>query len=197
MIIGVPKEIKDKEFRVGIVPAGVKSLAMTGHRVIIEKNAGLGSNISDDEYRQAGAEIVAEASHLYSAADMIMKVKEPLPQEYDYLREGLILYTYLHLAPLPDLTDVLLRKKVSAIGYETVQLDSGYLPLLAPMSEVAGRMAVQGPRYSSWWSSGRGARPCHYSWQWYCRQQCRPSSNGPWSHGHGSWQEFAPVGRSG
>lgn len=157
MIIGVPKEIKDKEFRVGIVPAGVKSLAMAGHRVIIEKNAGLGSNISDDEYRQAGAEIITEASNIYSAADMVMKVKEPLLEEYDYLREGLILYTYLHLAPLPDLTDVLLEKKVTAIGYETVQLDSGYLPLLAPMSEVAGRMAVQvGAHFLEKEEGGRG-----------------------------------------
>lgn len=157
MIIGVPKEIKDKEFRVGIVPAGVKSLATAGHRVIIEKNAGLGSNISDDDYRQAGAEIVAEASNLYSAADMVMKVKEPLLEEYDYLREGLILYTYLHLAPLPDLTDVLLEKRVTAIGYETVQLDSGYLPLLAPMSEVAGRMAIQvGARFLEKEEGGRG-----------------------------------------
>jgi len=157
MIIGVPKEIKNKEFRVGIVPAGVKSLATAGHKVIIEKNAGLGSNIPDDEYRHAGAEIVAEASKLYSTADMVMKVKEPLLEEYDYLREGLILYTYLHLAPLPDLTDVLLAKKVTAIGYETVQLDSGYLPLLAPMSEVAGKMAVQvGARFLEKEEGGRG-----------------------------------------
>lgn len=157
MIIGVPKEIKDKEFRVGIVPAGVKSLTSAGHSVLIEQNAGDGSNISDGDYVQAGADIITEAAGIYRAADMIMKVKEPLPEEYDYLKEGLILYTYLHLAPLPDLTDVLLEKKVTGIGYETVQLDSGYLPLLAPMSEVAGRMAVQvGAHFLEKEEGGRG-----------------------------------------
>ncbi|MBC8318371.1 MAG: alanine dehydrogenase, partial [Desulfobulbaceae bacterium] len=157
MIIGVPKEIKDKEFRVGIVPAGVKSLSAAGHSVIIEKNAGTGSNISDTEYAEAGADILAAAADIYKDADMIIKVKEPLPEEYEYLKEGLILYTYLHLAPLADLTDVLLKKKVTAIGYETVQLDNGYLPLLAPMSEVAGRMAVQvGAHFLEKEEGGRG-----------------------------------------
>lgn len=143
MIIGIPKEIKDKEFRVGIVPAGVKSLVSAGHQVIIEQKASVGSNIKSQEYIKAGAIIVKTAEEVYSRADMVMKVKEPLAVEYPYLREGLILYTYLHLAPLPELTDALLEKGVIGVGYETVQLDNGYLPLLAPMSEVAGRMSVQ------------------------------------------------------
>jgi len=157
MIIGVPKEIKDKEFRVGIVPAGVKSLCMAGHTVLIEKGAGIGSDISDHDFELSGAGMVDNAPAVYEQADMVMKVKEPLPEEYPLLREGLILYTYLHLAPLPKLTDVLLKSKVTAIGYETVQLDNGYLPLLAPMSEVAGRMSIQvGARYLEKESGGRG-----------------------------------------
>jgi len=143
MILGIPREIKDKEFRVGIVPAGVRTLTASGHRVIIEKNAGAGSGISDDEYVNAGAEMADSAEAAYTGADIIMKVKEPLESEYPYLREGLILYTFLHLAPLPGLTDELLKRGVVGIGYETVSLDDGYLPLLAPMSEVAGRMSIQ------------------------------------------------------
>lgn len=157
MIIGVPKEIKDKEFRVAMVPAGVRSLTNRGHKVLVEKNAGTGSDISDSEYQRAGAVIVASAAEVYEQAEMIMKVKEPLPEEYLYLREDLFLYTYLHLAPLPELTDELLGRKVTAVGYETVQLDNGYLPLLAPMSEVAGRMSVQvGARFLERESGGRG-----------------------------------------
>jgi alanine dehydrogenase len=157
MIIGVPREIKDKEFRVGIIPAGVKALTSAGHSVLVEQDAGTGSNISDTEYAHAGAEMRPDPSTIYRDSDMIMKVKEPLSEEYDYLKEGLILYSYLHLAPLPDLTDVLMAKKVTAIGYETVQLDSGYLPLLAPMSEVAGRMAVQvGAHFLEKEEGGRG-----------------------------------------
>ena len=157
MIIGIPKEIKDKEFRVGIAPAGVKSLKNAGHTVLVEKGAGTGSDISDAEFRRAGARIIPAAAEVYKKSEMIMKVKEPLPGEYRYLRQGLILYTYLHLAPLPKLTDTLLRKKVTAIGYETVQLDNGRLPLLAPMSEVAGRMSVQvGARFLEKEAGGRG-----------------------------------------
>lgn len=143
MIIGVPREIKDKEFRVGITPAGVKSLTACGHTVLIEQGAGAGSDISDEDYAAAGAFLVASGEEVYGRADMVMKVKEPLPSEYPYLRPGLILYTYLHLAPLPELTEMLLQSQVIGIGYETVQLDNGYLPLLAPMSEVAGRMSIQ------------------------------------------------------
>ncbi|MBE9536700.1 MAG: alanine dehydrogenase [Proteobacteria bacterium] len=157
MIIGIPKEIKDKEFRVGIVPAGVRTLTASGHRVIIEKNAGAGSGIGDDEYSKAGAEIADSAEAVYNSADMVMKVKEPLESEYPYMREGLILYTFLHLAPLPGLTDELLKKGVVGIGYETVSLDDGYLPLLAPMSEVAGRMSIQvGAHYLQKESGGIG-----------------------------------------
>jgi alanine dehydrogenase len=143
MIIGIPKEIKDKEFRVGIVPAGVSKLAASGHSVIIEAEAGTGSGITDLEFNSAGAEIIQNTATIYERADLVVKVKEPLEQEYDYMREGLILFTYLHLAPLPELTQILLDRKVSAIAYETVSQNDGYLPLLAPMSAVAGRMSVQ------------------------------------------------------
>lgn len=157
MIIGVPKEIKDKEFRVGIVPAGVKSLKAAGHTVLIEKDAGIGSDIPDSDYVLAGAKIVTSAEEVYLQADMVMKVKEPIEPEFAYLRENLILYTYLHLAPLPVLTDILVEKNVIGIGYETVRLDNGYLPLLAPMSEVAGRMSIQvGARFLEKESGGRG-----------------------------------------
>ncbi len=157
MIIGVPREIKDKEFRVGVVPAGVRTLTGAGHQVLIEHNAGIGSDVGDREFSGSGARIVADAAELYRQAEMIIKVKEPLPEEYGNLRRGMILYTYLHLAPLPELTDVLLDKGVTAIGYETVRLDNGYLPLLAPMSEVAGRMAIQvGAHFLEKEEGGRG-----------------------------------------
>jgi alanine dehydrogenase len=142
MIVGIPKEIKNNENRVAITPAGVTALVQNGHTVRIETNAGMGSGFSDDDYKAVGAEIVATAAEAW-AADMVMKVKEPLPSEYGYFREGLILFTYLHLAPEPELTRALMEKKVVAIAYETIQLDNGALPLLMPMSEVAGRMAVQ------------------------------------------------------
>lgn len=157
MIIGVPKEIKDKEFRVGIVPAGAKALAVSGHQVVIETGAGIGSGISDEEYLKAGAGIVDGPEEVYGRAGMVMKVKEPLPTEYPLLKKGLILYTYLHLAPLPDLTEELLKREIIGIGYETVQLESGYLPLLAPMSEVAGRMSIQvGAHFLEKEEGGRG-----------------------------------------
>ena len=157
MIIGIPKEIKDKEFRVAIIPAGVRKLVKTGNTVIIESGAGLGSSIPDEEFVNAGGKLVKNAATVYSEADMIMKVKEPLPQEYDYMREGLILFTYLHLAPLPELTQALMDKKVSAIAYETVRQDNDYLPLLVPMSEVAGRMSIQvGAHFLEKETGGRG-----------------------------------------
>ncbi len=157
MIIGVPKEIKDKEFRVGIVPAGVLKLAASGHTVLIESGAGLGSGISDQEYAAAGAKLVKNAATLFGEAELVMKVKEPLVREYEYMRPGLILFTYLHLAPLPELTRVLLDTKVTAIAYETVSLDNEFLPLLAPMSEVAGRMSIQvGAHYLEKEAGGRG-----------------------------------------
>lgn len=157
MIIGIPKEIKDKEFRVAMVPAGVKTLVSFGHTVLIEKTAGEGSAIPDAEYMLAGAELVDTAAEVFGRAEIIVKVKEPLACEYPLLRKNQILYTYLHLAPLPELTDALVQQKVIGIGYETVQLDNGYLPLLAPMSEVAGRMSIQvGTRYLEKESGGRG-----------------------------------------
>ena len=157
MIIGVPKEIKEKEFRVGIVPSGVKALVQAGHSVLIEQGAGLGSGISDDQYAAAGAGLTASAKAVWDKADLVMKVKEPLPQEYPLLRPDLILYTYLHLAPLPELTQVLLDTKVTGVAYETVQMDNGFLPLLAPMSQVAGRMAIQvGAHFLEKEAGGRG-----------------------------------------
>ena len=157
MIVAIPKEIKEKEFRVGIVPAGVKALVSAGHTVLVEKDAGSGSGIDDSEYLKAGAAIVESAEELYGAAQMIIKVKEPLPEEYPFLREDLIIFTYLHLAPLPELTDVLLKTGVTGIAYETVRLGNGYLPLLAPMSMVAGRMSVQaGAHFLEKEEGGRG-----------------------------------------
>ncbi|MBI5747849.1 MAG: alanine dehydrogenase [Nitrospinae bacterium] len=157
MKIGIPKEIKKDEYRVGIVPSGVRSLVLAGHKVIIEDGAGLGSGISNSEYEFEGAEIAPSAKDVYLRADMIMKVKEPLPSEYDMLREGQILYTYLHLAPAPDLTKALLKRKIIAIAYETVQLDDSSLPLLIPMSEIAGRMSIQeGAKYLEREKGGRG-----------------------------------------
>jgi len=143
MIIGVPREIKNHEARVSLVPAGVKALVDSGHKVIVETSAGEGSGISDKEYLKAGAVIRRSATNIYEEAEMIIKVKEPLPQEYDLLGEGQILYTFLHLAPALELTKALLRQKVIGIAYETVQLEDGSLPLLTPMSEIAGRLSVQ------------------------------------------------------
>jgi alanine dehydrogenase len=143
MIIGVPKEIKNNENRVAITPAGVDALVLAGHEVLIERGAGEGSGFVDEDYVAHGAKILDSAEQVWSSADMILKVKEPQPSEYRYFREGLILFTYLHLAPEPELTQALIEKKVTAIAYETIQLDNGSLPLLTPMSEVAGRMSVQ------------------------------------------------------
>ncbi len=148
MIVGVPKEIKNNENRVAITPAGVQAMINNGHQVIIENNAGIGSGISNEDYLGAGAAVVDTAKEVFSRADMIMKVKEPLAAEYDLFKEGQLLFTYLHLAPEPELTAALLKKKVTGVAYETIQLENGSLPLLTPMSEVAGRMAIQiGARY--------------------------------------------------
>ena len=143
MIIGCPKEIKDQERRVGLTPAGVNALVRAGHTVYMEHNAGLASGFPDEEYIAEGAQILPDGPAVYAAADMIIKVKEPLEPEYDLLKEGQILFTYLHLAPDPAQTQALLAKKVTGIAYETVQLADGSLPLLTPMSEVAGRLAIQ------------------------------------------------------
>lgn len=156
MIVGIPKEIKDNEYRVSITPAGAHSLAGKGHRVLVQAGAGEGSGFSDAEYMEAGATIVPTAAEAW-AADLVVKVKEPLPLEYPFLRPGLLLFTFLHLAAEEKLTQVLLETKTTAIGYETVQLPDGSLPLLVPMSEVAGRMAVQvGAHYLEKTTGGRG-----------------------------------------
>ncbi len=157
MIIGVPKEIKANEDRVAATAAGVQTLTGAGHTLLIERDAGLGSGISDEAYVSAGAELVDSPAEIYSRADMVVKVKEPLPQEYSLLREGQILFAYLHLASEPALTKALLKSKAIAIAYETVQLDNGALPLLTTMSEVAGKMAVQiGAHYLEKPYGGRG-----------------------------------------
>ncbi len=143
MRIGTVREIKDSENRVGLVPGGVDTLVAAGHEVLVESGAGNGSLISDDEFAAAGARIVDTRDEVFETCDLLIKVKEVQPEEVELLREGQILYTYLHLAPLPDLTEGLLSRGVTAIAYETITAPDGSLPLLTPMSEVAGRMAIQ------------------------------------------------------
>ncbi|MBO8141750.1 MAG: alanine dehydrogenase [Firmicutes bacterium] len=157
MIVGVPRELKEGENRVAMTPAGVEELVKAGHRVIVERGAGTGSAMLDDEYVAAGAELATDGPEVYERADMIVKVKEPEPSEYGFLREGQILFTYLHLAAFEPLTRRLLEARVTAIAYETIQLADGSLPLLIPMSEVAGRMAVQvGAQFLEKSRGGRG-----------------------------------------
>ena len=156
MIVGVPKEIKTDEYRVSMTPAGVHELVSRGHKVLLEDLAGEGSGISNQDYLDQGAQIVSRRE-IFAQSEMIVKVKEPLPEEYGLLREGQILYTYLHLAPAPELTQALLDRKVVGIAYETVQSPDGSLPLLIPMSEVAGRMAIhEGAKYLERENGGRG-----------------------------------------
>ncbi len=143
MQVGVPKEVKNHEYRVAITPIGVHELVSHGHQVRIEKDAGVGSSITDEQYVAAGAEIVADADEVWGTADLLLKVKEPVAEEYHRLREGLTLFTYLHLAADKPLTEALLASRITALAYETVQLPSGGLPLLYPMSEVAGCLAPQ------------------------------------------------------
>jgi alanine dehydrogenase len=143
LVVGVPKEIKDNENRVAVQPDGVAELVYNGHRVLVEREAGTGSRFSDAEYAAAGAEVVDSADNVFAGADLIVKVKEPIPAEYERFRPGQQLFTYLHLAADRQLTEFLLEKKIDSIAYETVQTADGKLPLLTPMSEVAGRMAVQ------------------------------------------------------
>jgi alanine dehydrogenase len=157
MLIGVPKEVKDHESRVGIVPSGVKALIDAGHKVIVETKAGELSSMPDEDYRAAGAEIAASAAEVWRRADLVVKVKEPVAKEFPHLRDNLVLFTYLHLAPLPDLTNELQKKNVTGIAYETIRDRTGTLPLLTPMSEVAGRMSVQvGASYLEKERGGRG-----------------------------------------
>ena len=156
MNIGIPREIKEMENRVGLTPAGVRALIQQGHSVSVEKDAGNGSGFSDQEYADVGAEITDSAEKIWSA-EMVCKVKEPLAEEYGYFREDLLLFTYLHLAAEKPLAQALVESKTTALAYETVQLNTGELPLLKPMSEVAGRMAVQiGMRYLEKTYGGRG-----------------------------------------
>ncbi len=157
MIVGIPKEVKDHEYRVGMIPAAVHALAESGHTVLFQDGAGLGSGIPNDIYEEAGAEVVPDAATVYGRSEMIIKVKEPVESEYGLLQRGQTLFTYLHLAPLPRLTDVLLEREITGIAYETIEDRQGRLPLLTPMSEVAGRMAVVvGASYLQKIYGGRG-----------------------------------------
>ena len=157
MIVGLPKEIKDNEYRVGLTPAGVRALTDAGHRVVIERTAGEGSGFEDGLYQKAGAQTLGSADEVWAQGEMIVKVKEPIEPEYPRMREGQLLFTYLHLAPDKELTEELLKRKVTGIAYETITDRSGGLPLLTPMSEVAGRMAIQvGAHYLEKMSGGRG-----------------------------------------
>jgi alanine dehydrogenase len=157
VIIGVPKEVKDNEFRVGIVPGGVEELVLAGHQVLIEKGAGNGSGISDKEFKEAGAEIVSRKSDLFRRSQMILKVKEPQASEYRLIRPRQILFCYFHFAASQKLTQAILKTKAVAIAYETIRLVSGEHPLLTPMSEVAGKMAIQeGAKYLERSMGGKG-----------------------------------------
>lgn len=157
MIVGVPREIKDGEHRVALTPAGVRAFCEHGHSVLVERHAGEGSKLHDDEFRRAGARLVPRAAEVFRRAEMILKVKEPLSAEYDLLRPGQILFTYLHLASSRELVQALLASGVTGVAYETVQLDDGSLPLLVPMSEIAGKMSVQvGAHFLEAQNGGRG-----------------------------------------
>lgn len=157
MIIGVPKEIKNNEYRVGLLPVGVEMLSRAGHKVYVEKDAGAGSGIEDKDYEAAGAAVLDSTSKIYAAAEMIVKIKEPQSQEYGYLRPGQTVFTYFHFAASQHLTEAMLNKKIIAFAYETLQLENGELPCLTPMSEVAGRMSVQeGAKYLEEPMKGRG-----------------------------------------
>ncbi|MBV9303073.1 MAG: alanine dehydrogenase [Acidobacteriaceae bacterium] len=157
MVIGVPKEVKDHETRVGCVPSMITALRERGHEVLVESKAGEGSSIPDEDYAEAGAIILDSAAEVWSKSDLIVKVKEPQPGEYQFFRPGLILFTYLHLAPLPELTEALVKSRVNSVAYETIRERDNSLPLLTPMSEVAGRMAVQvGAQYLERPNGGRG-----------------------------------------
>ncbi len=157
MVIGVPKEIKDREYRVSLTPEGAATLRQSGHEVWLESSAGQGSGFSDDEYRKAGASVAGSKEEVFKKADLILKVKEPLVSECHLFRPGQVLFTYLHLAALPDVTKELLSSKITAIAYETTESQDGSLPMLKPMSEIAGRMSVQiGAQYLEKIHGGRG-----------------------------------------
>ncbi|OQY99354.1 MAG: alanine dehydrogenase [Candidatus Brocadia sp. UTAMX2] len=143
MIVGVPKEIKPDEYRVAFIPAGVEEMLKHGHTVLVEKGAGLGSGISDEEYARAGAKLVDNFQEIYNQSQFVMKVKEPLPEEYPFLKEGQIVFTFFHFAASKKLTDTIIKSKIVAIAYETIRDEHGQHPILTPMSEVAGRMSIQ------------------------------------------------------
>ncbi|MFU8854310.1 alanine dehydrogenase [Micromonospora sp. SL1-18] len=160
MKVGIPREVKNHEYRVAITPAGVNEFTRHGHEVFVESGAGVGSSITDDEYAAAGAKILASADEVWGAAELVLKVKEPVAEEYHRMREGQVLFTYLHLAASRECTDALLERRVTGIAYETVELPDRSLPLLAPMSEVAGRLAPQvGAFYMMRTGGGRGVLP--------------------------------------
>ncbi|PLW73510.1 alanine dehydrogenase, partial [Streptomyces sp. DJ] len=160
MKVGIPREVKNNEFRVAITPAGVHELARGGHQVFVEHDAGVGSSITDDEYVAAGARILGTADEVWAEADLLLKVKEPIAEEYHRLRKDQTLFTYLHLAASRECTDALLASGTTAIAYETVETANRRLPLLAPMSEVAGRLAPQVGAYSLMrFAGGRGVLP--------------------------------------
>ena len=157
MIVGVPKETKNNEYRVSLLPVGVEMLTALGHKILIEQDAGKGSGIRDEEYEHAGAMIVKSNREVFSQAQMLVKIKEPLPQEYEFLKEGQIVFTFFHFAANRQLTEAMLKKKIIAFAYETLQNENGELPCLTPMSEVAGRMAVhEGAKYLEEPMKGRG-----------------------------------------
>ncbi len=157
MIVGIPKEIKNREYRVGATPDCVRAYVRAGHGVLVQRGAGLGAGFDDEAYRVAGASLVDEAVELYARAEMVVKVKEPLASEYELLQRGQLLFTYLHLAAVPALAEALMRRRVTAVAYETIQLPDGSLPCLAPMSAIAGRLSVQeGAKYLERAYGGRG-----------------------------------------
>ena len=158
MDVGIPRELKDHEYRVAITPVGVRELTDAGHRVLVEQGAGLGSSITDLEFEKSGATVLETADEVWAEADLVLKVKEPIPEEFRRLRKDQVLFTYLHLAASREVTEALLKSGTTAVAYETVELANGRLPLLAPMSEVAGRMA---PRSAlTCWSASRAAAGC-------------------------------------
>ena len=157
MIVGVPKEIKPSEYRVSMLPVGVEQLVQAGHTALVEVDAGVGSGIPNEDYIAAGAEVLETPAEIFDAADLIVKVKEPLPEEYDYLREGQVVFTYFHFAANADLTHAMIGRRIVCVAYETIQTADGELPLLTPMSEVAGKMAIQeGAKYLEKPMMGRG-----------------------------------------
>src|SRR6516162_3015190 len=157
MIVGVPKEIKTDEYRVAMIPVGVEELTRAGHKVVVQAGAGQGSGILDEDYARHGAEIVGTAEEVWRRADLVVKVKEPLPQEWPLLRRGQVVFTYFHFAADRKLTDAVLRSGITAIAYETIRDKHGNLPLLTPMSEVAGRMSIQeGAKFLERPFEGRG-----------------------------------------